>query len=125
MVAVGRILIQLGGALLAGCAVHDSGTMVPAVQHERSILAGATPSPGSTVRVPVDELKLQFAPPARLDEVTVNGPDGLMPTMVHAVAEVPDYSIPLPDLGPGAYTVSWRATAQGKVHRGGFGFTVK
>jgi len=55
----------------------------------------------------------------------VSGPGGVMPTMVHAVGEASDYSIPLSDLGPGTYSVSWRATAHGREFRGSFSFTVR
>ena len=90
-----------------------------------SILVSSNPAAGSIVGEPVEALQLHFNPPARLKEVSVSGPDGIMPTMVHAVGEVPDYSIPLSDLGPGAYTVNWRATAQEREYRGTFWFTVR
>lgn len=48
-----------------------------------------------------------------------------MPMMVHAAGELSYYSVPLSGLGPGAYTVSWRATAHGREYRGAFGFIVK
>lgn len=48
-----------------------------------------------------------------------------MPIMVHAVGEVADYSIPLSGLGPGGYTVNWRATAQGRAYTGSLTFTVR
>lgn len=48
-----------------------------------------------------------------------------MPAMVHAVGEESDYSIPISDLGPGAYTVNWRATAKEREYRGSFVFTVR
>ena len=68
---------------------------------------------------------LHFNPPARLDEVTVTGPGGTMPMMITPVGEVQHYALPLSGLGPGAYTAAWRATAQGREHRGSFGFTVR
>ena len=45
--------------------------------------------------------------------------------LIHAVGEVDAYSIPLPGLEAGAYTISWRATAQGQPYNGSFSFTVK
>jgi len=45
--------------------------------------------------------------------------------MIHSVGETADYSIPLPELGPGSYTVKWRATTQGKAYQGSVPFTVK
>ena len=90
-----------------------------------AILLSSKPAAGATVSGPVDELVLRFSPPARLDGVTVNGPDGLMPMMVHSAAKSADYSIPLPGLGPGSYTVNWKATAHGQPYLGSFVFAAK
>jgi len=118
------LTLILGGALLAGCAARHSGE-ASAVDQPRSILAASTPAPGTTVQGPVDELRLHFSPPARLDEVTVASAAGLMPAMIHSVGESSDYSIPLSGLEAGAYTVKWRATARGRAYEGSFGFTVR
>jgi methionine-rich copper-binding protein CopC len=109
-------------AVLSACVAQVPATAPLAAQ---SILARSSPAAGATIHGEIDELRLHFDPPARLDEVKVTGPDGTMPMMVHAVGEVPDYSLPLSGVGPGAYTVSWRATARGHEYRGSFGFTVK
>ena len=114
------------GAPILGCsqqAASPSSTAPAAAQH--SILLSSSPAAGVTVAAPVNSLELHFQPPARLDEVTLRGPEGVMPAMVHAIGEVPNYSIPLSGIGPGSYTVNWRATAQGQEHRGDFAFTVK
>ena len=89
------------------------------------ILTWSRPAAGSTVSAPVNELVFHFSPPARLGEVTVTGPEGAMPMMVTAVGEVEHYSLPLSGLGPGRYTVDWRATLRGVDHRGSFGFEVR
>lgn len=94
-------------------------------QRAESILVSSKPAAGSTVQGPVDALDLHFNPPARLDEITVNGPDGLMPVKVTAVGEVADYSVPLAGLGPGTYAVNWKATSGGRDYQGSFQFTVK
>ena len=115
-----------GGALLCGCAVQRpamSSSVAP--KAEQSILVRSNPADGSTVREPVEAVELHFDPPARLEELTVRGPNGDMPTMVHAVGEVPNYSIPVSGLGSGVYTVSWRATARGREYQGRFGFGVR
>jgi methionine-rich copper-binding protein CopC len=129
MAAVTRMSIGaliVGGALLWGCAAQDSAVPASSASAARqSILASSSPAAGSTVRSPVEELQLRFDPPARLDEVIVSGPDGTMPTMVHAVGEVADYSIPLSGLGPGPYTVNWRAISRAREYSGSFGFTVQ
>lgn len=91
---------------------------------DRSILAWSRPAAGTTVAAPVNELVFHFTPPARLGEVTVTGPEGAMPMMVTAVGEVEHYSLPL-SAAPGAYTVAWRATRQGRDYQGSFGFTVR
>lgn len=90
-----------------------------------SILEMSIPASGSTVKGPVNELMLHFNPAARLDEVTVTGPQGTMPMMITPVGEVQHYSLPLSGLGPGAYTVAWRATSQGREYQDSFGFTVR
>lgn len=119
--------IAMGSAILGGCAAPSSrGSAAHAVEARKgSILVASTPAPASEVNGPVNELKLRFDPPARLDRVTLTGPDGMMPMMVTAVGEVPDYSVPLPGLGAGTYALTWRATAQGKTYNGSFQFSVK
>jgi methionine-rich copper-binding protein CopC len=120
------LLIVTAGiaAVLDGCASRSPPAPV-AERQTASILASSTPSAGATVRQSVDTIKLRFDPPARLDEIKVTGPAGEMPVMVHSVGEVRDYSIPLSGLDPGAYTVVWRATAQGHEYRGAFTFAVR
>ena len=110
-------------ALLNACAAAPPAEPAAVTQ---SILQSSTPADGSTVEGPITELKLRFSPPARLDELTVTGSDGMtMPMMVTAAGEVSAYSIPVSDLGPGAYTVQWRARAGGTPHQGTIRFTVR
>lgn len=116
----------LGGALLAGCAAQSSGTAdATARQLPASILKASRPTAGSTVSGSLDSLELHFDPPARLDEVTLDGASGTMPMMIHSAGETADYSLPLPGLDAGQYTVNWRATVRGRQHRGAFAFTVR
>ena len=116
--------------LLAACSPPNgqpgaaSAVAETAPAAEAAILIRSSPSAGSTVRAPVDELKLEFDPPARLGEVIVTGPGGAMPMMISAIGEVRSYSLPLDGLGPGSYKVDWRASAQGRDYRGEFTFTV-
>ena len=114
-------------AVLAACAAEaPAPAPAPSASGEpSSILLSSSPAAGAVVQGPVNTLALHFNPPARLDEVTVQGPDGLMPMMVHAVGEVRDYSVPLPGLGAGAYTVNWKASAAGQAYQGSFAFTVR
>jgi methionine-rich copper-binding protein CopC len=116
------VAVVISAALLqSSCAQAGA----PSVENPSSILARSTPAAGSTVRGPIDSLELHFSPPARLDEVIVSGTSGAMPMMVHAVGEVADYSLPLSGIEAGIYTVSWRATAQGREQRGSYQFTVR
>lgn len=108
---------------LSSCAAHP--TAEPATVATASILQSSDPPPGSTVARPVNALVLRFNPAARLDEVMVTGPDGVMPMMITAAGEQARYSVPLPGLGTGSYTVAWRATAGARAHSGSFAFTVK
>jgi methionine-rich copper-binding protein CopC len=127
MTAAQRLLFTAlitGGALLGGCAAQSAAADTTS-QATPGILLSSRPAAGATVSGPVNELVLRFSPPARLDEVTVDGSAGRMPMMIHSAAETADYSIPLPELGPGSYTVNWRATAQAKAYRGSVPFTVK
>ena len=113
-----------GGALLGQCAAQPLRTVTLAAQ-QASILVRSRPAAGATVSGPVDVLMFRFSSPARLEDVTLDGPDGLMPMMVHSVGESTDYSIPLSRLRAGAYRVNWKATTQAKAYQGSFGFTVK
>ena len=116
-------------ALPSGCtnapAAAPSAQPASASATSGWILQMSVPAAGSTVNGPVNELVLHFSPPARLDEVSVAGPQGAMPMMITAVGEVQHYSLPLPGLGPGGYTVAWRSTAQGHEYQGSFKFTVR
>jgi|GEM_PF-210492 len=89
------------------------------------LLTDSTPANGSVVTAPLNTVELQFAPPAQLREVTIAGPGGLMPIMVTAAGENARYSLPLSGLGPGNYTVDWRAAAGTREERGTFAFTVR
>ena len=114
-------------ALLFGCAHQPqlAASGAPPITDATSILAASSPGAGSSVAGPVDELVLRFSSPARLDEVTVMGPEGTMPMMITPVGEVPTYTIPLPGLGTGSYVVNWRATSGRRPYRGSFAFSVR
>jgi len=112
-------------AMLGACAQTSPGSTSATPASEQSILESSTPAAGSIVAAPVNELVLNFNPPARLKEVTLEGPEGVMPTMVTSIGEVPRYSVPLAGLGPGKYTVRWEASVGTDTHTGSFGFTVR
>lgn len=112
-------------AALTACTPAPVAGPAGGAQTGQSILAWSWPAVGSTVSAPVNQLMLQFSPPARLMELTVTGPEGMMPMMVTAVGEVERYSLPLSGLGPGSYTVDWRASVAAQQHRGRFSFAVR
>lgn len=118
-------IAAIASLALASCAARPAAAPAPAPAAAASILQASDPAPGATVAAPLNALTLHFSPPARLDELLVQGPDGSMPMMVTAAGEQARYSVPLPGLGSGAYTVSWRATAARREHKGSFAFTVK
>ena len=109
----------------AGVTNDGADEQAPQPAAKGSILAWSRPAAGSTVSAPVNELVFHFSPPARLDEVTVTGPEGAMATMVTAVGEAEHYSVPVSGLGSGRYTVDWRATARGSDYNGSFSFEVR
>lgn len=84
-----------------------------------------TPAAGSTVAGPVNQLDFDFGRPVQLAEVTLSGPDGLMPMMLSPAGVQTHYSVPLPGLTAGAYSVQWRAVLDGAPKTGSFAFTVK
>ena len=115
-------------ALCAGCSVTSAeagATSPPTASASASILQMSVPAAGSTVKGPVSDLELHFNPAALLNEVMVAGPQGAMPMMITSVGEAQHYSIPLPDLENGSYTVTWRANSGGKPHEGTFSFKVE
>ncbi|MFL6721200.1 MAG: copper resistance CopC family protein [Sphingomonas sp.] len=118
------VAIGASSALLVDCAAPGA-RISPAQQAAASVLVRSSPRAGSTVAAPIDNLRLHFNPPARLDEVTISGPEGVMPTMIHAAGELRDYVVPLSGLGPGVYSVAWRAMSAGREQRGRFVFSVK
>ena len=120
-------LFRVAGALLALALNQACAATTPSatVATPATLLARSTPAAGSIVAAPVNKLMLRFARPVRLGEVVVEGPDGLFPMMLTAAGEVADYLIPLPDLGPGSYTVRWKARVGGSNVAGSFAFAIR
>ena len=48
-----------------------------------------------------------------------------MPMMVNAAGEGQQYTLPMPGLETGQYTVQWKAVANQREHQGRFTFTVR
>ena len=115
----------VGGALVSACTAQPAATAKPPLQSTSSIVVSSRPAPASTVSGPLDGLILHFNPAVRLVEVTLNGPNGLMPMMVNAAGESKHYMLPMPGLEAGQYTVKWRGMAQEHEQQGTFSFTVR
>jgi len=105
------------------CTAPDRPATVEGAGDLASILASSTPAAGSTVPE-VGALTLAFDPPARLDELLVDGPSGTIATMVHAVGERREHRVPIDASAPGTYVVRWRARVGASDHRGRFSFVV-
>lgn len=121
------LLAAGSAAKVAGCSQATSPSLAspPTVgTNPASILVGSSPAAGSTISDDVEDLVLRFSPAARLDEVTVSGPQGKMPMMINSPGQLERYSLPIQLTGPGTYTVDWRATARGQEYRGTFEFKV-
>lgn len=124
-IRLGRIAVI--AIALAGCTL---GETIPSPTTKQvspnSVLQRSSPADGARVADPVQQIELWFEPPARLIELTVTDCDGLtIPTMITSIEPSSYYSVPLPDLSEGVYTVSWRATAGGEAYRGTFRFAVE
>jgi ketosteroid isomerase-like protein len=120
------LLRRVGGAWKIAHIHWSSAARRPAVAATGApLLAGSAPANGEMVRGPLRDLELRFSPPARLVEVTVAGPGGQMPMMLSSAGEQARYLLPLPPLGPGTYTVDWRAAAGGREDRGTLVFTIR
>lgn len=125
LICMRLLMMFVAAGLLPSCAQQTQSTQAENASAARSVLAGSVPTAGSSVKGPLNSLALRFNPPARLTELTVTGPDGTMPMMITAVGEVKDYSLPLPGLGAGNHTVTWKAIAAGQSYQGSFEFTVR
>lgn len=108
---------------LAACAAAPAPS--PVAAEAGSLLLRSTPADGATVRGPVERIDLQFARPARLIELMVDGPEGQSPMMITAAGETVSYSVPTGGLGAGSYRVLWRASAANESDEGTIAFTVR
>jgi methionine-rich copper-binding protein CopC len=118
----------LGAVALAACNPVEAspGSSAGDQSAAQSILQRSTPADGARVAGPLQRVKLWFTPPVRLVELIVTGADGfMMPTMITPVEPAQHYRVPLSGLSQGAYTIRWRAVAEGRSHEGEFSFEVR
>lgn len=126
--AMHLLLVSVPLVFGLGCAPagpQQAATGVGVAGSQRGILVRSRPAADSTSETPLNKIDLWFDPPARLGEVTLTGPDGMMPMMVTAVGEVDHYSIPVSVTDPGEYLLSWKASAGGQAHSGSFRFRLR
>jgi methionine-rich copper-binding protein CopC len=108
-------------------------TPVPAEQSNVPVTAAtsadlsvtSTPAAGSIVQGPLNQVILEFSAPVALGEVLITGPDGMMPMMLSPAGVQTRYSVPVPGLLAGQYTLAWKATQGGQPKSGSFAFTIK
>lgn len=132
LISLGALIVALGA-----CSTQpqrDTGpalgpTSVPNVSIIGTSPAGlsvtSTPAAGSSVKGPLNQVILDFSAPVALGEVLVTGPDGVMPMMLSPAGVQTHYSVPVPGLGEGSYTLAWKATLDGQPKNGSFAFTIK
>jgi methionine-rich copper-binding protein CopC len=91
-----------------------------------SLLESASPSDGARLAAPPRNLVLHFRVPVRLQEVTILGSDGQsMPMMINSAGLSRAFSVPMPDLEPGPYTVRWRVLDEAaRSQEGSLGFVI-
>lgn len=104
-----------GGALL----------LLVAVVHAHAHLTAAVPAEGSVGKAP-EHIVLTFSEAARLTMMTLQREGGEPRKLTPLPAEMATrLTIPLPELSPGRYTVSWRVVSDdGHVVPGALHFTV-
>ena len=124
IISLAAILLVIGGCS-ARSPEPEPGTPVAISDQAADLSVRSNPAGGSTVAGPVNVLVLDFSAPVALGEVTVSGPDGLMPMMLSPAGVQTHYEVPLPGLASGVYTVAWKATLNGAPRSGSFAFTVK
>ncbi|HEX2762777.1 MAG TPA: copper resistance CopC family protein [Allosphingosinicella sp.] len=121
--------LSLLAAALTACTPQASThppDAAPPPASASSLLLRSTPAEGASLSKSPANLVLTFREPVRLHEVTVAGADGsAMPMMLSPAGETASYSLPLPDLDPGSYTVTWRAGASGRDATGTIRFRIR
>lgn len=97
----------------------------PALAHAH--LHGSTPANRSTVSQAPDHLLLQFNEPVRLTALNLQAGGGTRSKLGPLPAAArKEFSIPLPALAPGAYTVRWRvASDDGHIMSDTLTFTIR
>jgi len=119
-------LASPGGPAPAGLGMPGNETQRARASDSASLLEASIPADGARLTASPENLVLSFRTPVRLQEVTVLGSDGqTVPMMITAAGLSRSFSIPMPDLGPGSYSVRWRALDErGSSQEGNLGFVI-
>lgn len=111
------------GALLLSLTLLTTGAMA----HSTNL--GTVPADGAELTVVPEQLMISFDEPARLtqvDAVRVSSEGTDNERLDLPQDALIDNAVDLPDLGPGMYTITWRAlSADGHVVNGSFSFSVE
>ena len=99
--------------------------LLVAAAHAHAHLTAALPADGSAGKAP-EQIVLTFSEAARITALTLQRqgeePRKLTPLPVERAARI---TVPLPQLSPGSYTLSWRVVGEdGHVVPGALHFTV-
>jgi methionine-rich copper-binding protein CopC len=100
--------------------------LLPSLAHAHAQLSSSMPADQASLQSPPKELMLHFSEAVRLTALTV-ARDGDRPQPVGSlpVSVTKDFSVAVPQLAVGHYTVSWRALAgDAHVMTGTFTFTI-
>lgn len=127
-----ELVAAIAAVLISGCSPGASTDQLGAASTNQmpasatSLLERSIPADGARLLASPENLVLNFRTPVRLQEVTVLGADGQsVPMMITAAGLSRSFSIPMPDLEPGSYTVRWRAADEtGGSHEGSLGFVL-
>ncbi len=99
------------------------GAAIPALAH--TSLTNSNIEAGSKIANAPDVLELEFAKAVGLASVTLHSAHETETSLETAKSMSRTHAVTLPDLGPGDYTLTWRAVAgDGHVMTGEISFTV-
>ena len=115
-------MTKILSVMLALCLLFGSG---PCVAHAK--LLSSSPADKAQLPQAPKSLSLKFSETARLAMIKLSSGGKDIPVAVDPSAKPSEsFSLALPSLGPGTYTVQWTAMASddGHVTKGSFSFSV-
>ena len=98
-------------------------TLGPIAVHAHSVFKQSQPQNGATLDTPPPEFSMEFSDNIRLTAVTMDGQSIALPEQDGFAAT---FSVPLPEIAPGAYSLEWRGlSVDGHVMKGAVTFSVQ